>query len=118
MTTVLALVPPLLLFLAAAASATPFARPFASDGCTFWPDDGWRACCVQHDYAYWRGGSYRDRLLADLELAHCVGTLGPALVPVGWLMFAGSQVGGASHWPTPFRWGWGHRWPRSRGRPR
>jgi len=37
-----------------------------------WPDDGWVACCVEHDIAYWCGGSADDRWRADNELLLCI----------------------------------------------
>jgi hypothetical protein len=30
---------------------------FTTDGCSMWPDDGWVRCCVEHDVAYWCGGT-------------------------------------------------------------
>ena len=81
-------------------------RPFSTDGCSFFPDDGWRACCERHDMDYWCGGSLLERLRSDLALARCVGH-----GPVGILMFLGVRLGGSFLLPTPWRWGFGHPYP-------
>ncbi len=91
--------------------------PFTTDGCSEFPDgmpahrDLWLKCCVAHDIKYWAGGSYNDRLDADLELRLCVQSVGePAIAN---LMLAGVRVGGSPWWPTKFRWGYG--WPYTNG---
>jgi hypothetical protein len=90
--------------------------PFTTDGCSEFPDGTprhrqiWRACCVAHDRAYWRGGTREERLQADLDLETCVAEVGePAIAR---LMLAGVRVGGSPWWPTPYRWGYGWPWPR------
>lgn len=90
-------------------------RPFTSDGCSEFPDGTsaqrtlWRACCVEHDRAYWRGGTYEERIAADRALQECVARVGePAIALV---MLAGVRVGGSPFWPTSFRWGYGWPWP-------
>jgi hypothetical protein len=73
-------------------------KPFSSDGCSAFPDGTltqnqlWLVCCTAHDYAYWKGGSYEDRLLADSELKQCVVQVGEK--EIGLLMLAGVRVGG------------------------
>lgn len=91
-------------------------RPFTTDGCSEFPDGTprhrkiWRDCCVVHDRAYWRGGTYDERLEADRALQTCVTAVGePAVAKV---MLAGVRVGGSPWWPTPYRWGYGWPWPR------
>lgn len=81
-------------------------RPFASDGCSLFPDDGWRACCERHDMDYWCGGSPLDRLRSDLALARCVGR-----GPLGVLMFLGVRLAGSTWIPAPWRWGFGYPYP-------
>jgi hypothetical protein len=60
----------LLFFIAADVNAENI-KPFASDGCSIFPDgtfqhrELWLSCCTAHDYAYWQGGSYSERLIAD-----------------------------------------------------
>lgn len=93
-------------------------KPFKTDGCTLFPDGlgdlSWRSCCVDHDWAYWQGGTWRDRLNADLNLFVCV------YRRAGWLLatviLIGVRIGGFYLWPWRRRWGWGHKWPRYNAR--
>ena len=106
---------------ASAAPADSDLHVFQSDGCSSFPDGTlnkktlWRDCCVNHDLAYWLGGSYRARMQADSELQQCVKALGqPTLATV---MLAGVRAGGSPFWPTSYRWGygwpyWQNGWPR------
>lgn len=81
---------------------------FTTDGCSWWPDGTWAHCCVDHDVAYWCGGSFADRMAADRRLQECVGTASRSsvLAPV---MRAGVFLGGGQLMPTTYRWGYG--WP-------
>jgi len=100
-----------------AAESTMILKPFTTDGCSWFPDGTfenhqlWRECCIEHDKAYWRGGTYKERQAADQQLAECVASNGKP--NLGTLMQAGVRVGGSPFWPTPFRWGYG--WPYLRG---
>jgi hypothetical protein len=78
---------------------------FTTDGCSMWPDDGWVWCCVEHDIAYWCGGTSADRTRADATFRHCVSALHGARM--AWLMYAGVRVGGAPWEPFPWRWAYG-----------
>ncbi|MDX1678146.1 hypothetical protein [Arsukibacterium sp.] len=106
----------LILLLPAGAAATEI-KPFKSDGCSLFPDgtreqnDLWLACCMAHDHAYWKGGTYQQRLLADKALEACVAKVGEP--DIARLMLAGVRVGGTPFLPTTFRWGFG--WPYPRG---
>lgn len=90
---------------------------FKSDGCSAFPDGTfeqnslWLKCCVAHDVAYWKGGSYQQRVTADLRLQTCVDGVGEP--HIAKLMLAGVRVGGTPYLPTDFRWGYG--WPYPRG---
>ncbi len=96
------------------------AEPFRSDGCTFFPDswdigDGEMVSllppCVDHDYAYWVGGTEADRLKADETLRDRVDALGGP----GNLMYWGVRIGGGRAWPVspmPNRHHWGYGWPK------
>lgn len=90
--------------------------PFATDGCSDFPDGTpsqrvlWRHCCVAHDLTYWAGGTYAERLASDQELERCVARVADAALAK--LMLAGVRVGGSPYWPTRFRWGYGWSWPR------
>ncbi len=70
----------------------------------------WLECCIAHDYAYWKGGTFQQRLEADLNLKACVEKV--ADLEAGLIMFTGVRVGGTPLLPTPFRWGYGWRYPR------
>ncbi|GMG87680.1 hypothetical protein MNKW57_20010 [Biformimicrobium ophioploci] len=92
-------------------------KPFTSDGCSAFPDgtleqkELWLDCCRAHDYAYWKGGTFRQRLEADEALEACVAQTGEEEIAL--LMLAGVRVGGTPFLPTEFRWGYG--WPFLRG---
>ena len=98
-------------------SGTELIKPYATDGCSKFPDGThahrnlWLKCCTEHDQKYWAGGSYDERANADVELRACVRSLGePAIAE---LMLAGVRVGGSPWWPSSFRWGYG--WPYTHG---
>ncbi len=90
-------------------------KPFESDGCSAFPDGTpqqqnlWLSCCTEHDKAYWQGGSYQQRLDADLTLKNCVSAIGEPVIAE--LMLSGVRVGGSPYWPTAFRWGYGWSYP-------
>ena len=106
----------LLAFLSVVANADNL-KPFISDGCSSFPDGTlehknlWLQCCTAHDLAYWKGGTYLERVEADLKLEQCVATVGEPEIAL--LMLAGVRVGGTPYLPTKFRWGYG--WPYFRG---
>ena len=85
-------------------------RSFRVDGCSLFPDGNWGECCKDHDIAYWCGGSYFERLKADVRLGGCVARTGWPVVgqALALIMPLGVQVGGMSALPTWFRWGYGH----------
>ena len=91
--------------------------PFTTDGCSMFPDgtfehnDLWLSCCTQHDYAYWQGGTFDERLVADQQLQHCVSQVGEPTIAS--LMLMGVRIGGSPYLPTAFRWGYG--WSFYRG---
>jgi len=92
-------------------------RPFTTDGCSSFPDgppadpDKWRNCCLEHDKAYWLGGTYAERSRADRELKTCIAQAENRVLAD--LMWAGVRAGGSPWWPTRFRWSYG--WPYTRG---
>ena len=93
-------------------SAEDQLRPFATDGCSHFPDRSlisqadWCTCCLAHDLAYWRGGSSDERLKADQELKACVAKA-TGNEPLAELMFAGVRLGGGPYFYTSYRWGYG-----------
>ena len=103
-----------------ACSVTPVAeglRPFTTDGCSRFPDrepigeGDWCHCCVIHDLAYWRGGTFDERMAADLALKDCVYKASDSKA-LAEAMFAGVRIGGGPKFDTPYRWGYG--WPAGR----
>ena len=94
-------------------------KPFTSDGCSAFPDGTlkqntlWLSCCSAHDYEYWKGGTYDQRLQADRDLRQCVVKNGEP--EIGFLMLAGVRIGGTPYLPTSFRWGYGWPYPRDYG---
>lgn len=100
-----------------AVSAGSELKPFTTDGCSAFPDGTfdqqsfWVECCIQHDIAYWKGGTYEERLIADKNLEACVTDIGkPGIASV---MLNGVRAGGSPYFPTDYRWGYG--WPYLRG---
>lgn len=102
------------LFMLNACSNRDLIAPFASDGCSLFPDQSliapadWCACCALHDAAYWRGGSEQQRMQADRDLRQCVleKTGSQAFAS---LMYEGVRVGGSPYFFNWYRWGYG--WP-------
>lgn len=107
----------LLLTIVVACSSEEGLRPFASDGCSLFPDasvinnDDWCECCVEHDIAYWQGGTSVQRETADLKLKQCVldKTNDAVLANV---MFEGVRFGGSPYFYNWYRWGYGWSYAR------
>ncbi len=92
-------------------------QPFSSDGCSLFPDaslitnEDWCECCVEHDIAYWQGGTEQQREAADLKLRQCVTdkTNNQALAK---LMYEGVRFGGSPYFYNWYRWGYGWTYER------
>jgi len=85
--------------------APPPERAFVSDGCSAWIDgDRYVGCCVEHDIAYWCGGSAAERRAADDAFGRCVSS--SASGSLGWLLRSSVRIGG--HPVMPFYWRWGY----------
>lgn len=94
--------------------------PFTTDGCSggmswtygilFNKDLPWHGACVEHDRAYWYGGTAAQRKAADVKLMHDVAENG--YPTIGKLMYYAVRVGGHPLLPTPWRWGYGWAYPR------
>jgi hypothetical protein len=82
---------------------------FTTDGCSFWPDNGWLRCCIEHDIDYWCGGSAIDRCASDRRLKACAEAAGHGTV--AQVMHFGTRLGGHPWVPLPWRWGYGWDWP-------
>ena len=96
----------------------PQLADFKSDGCslfldgTFKDPELWKGCCVEHDIAYWKGGTEEEREAADLKFRECIlKKTGDAVLAK--LMYEAVRAGGSPHFPTWYRWGYG--WPQGRG---
>ncbi len=88
--------------------AQTFPANFKSDGCTDFPNKDYLDCCVQHDLAYFKGGSWTARWRADGQLRKCVAAKnGWWHKPVSLVMWSGVRIGGVPFLPTKFRWGFG-----------
>lgn len=77
------------------------------------PIPPWEKYCELHDAKYHPGGTYAERLQADIELMNAVKDLGyPRL---GSSMFMGVRFGGSPWLPFPWRWGFAYKWWRFAG---
>lgn len=90
---------------------------FTSDGCSLFPDssiitaDDWCACCLEHDIAYWKGGTEAERLAADEALRDCVlKKTGDAKLAEA--MYMGVRMGGSPYFKNWYRWGYGWSYTR------
>ena len=90
----------------------PPPHAFTTDGCSISPDGSWAECCVEHDIAYWCGGSSGDRRAADERLRRCMTGKGRSafLARIAHL----SVRGGGVPW-KPFPWRWAYGWDGLRG---
>lgn len=92
-------------------------KDFTSDGCSMSPDgfawdvNAYLDCCIDHDIAYWQGGTRDDREHADQELRKCVEVSSNKYMADAY--YRGVRVGGTNKLQTPFRWGYG--WTEERG---
>ncbi len=92
--------------------------PFSTDGCSKVPNgdlencDKWLHCCVQHDVAYFAGGTVEERLSADRALMGCIFEASESL-KIASIYYYGVRMGGSPFKNTSYRWGYG--WPYGRG---
>jgi hypothetical protein len=86
-------------------------KPFHFDGCSMYPDKDLKSCCYAHDIKYWKGGTKEQRKEADKELRACAIKKGHPIQAK--IVFVGTRVGGHPLLPFPFRWGFGHTYPKS-----
>ncbi len=104
-------------FLLASCAFEPRLADFKSDGCTLFPDrspdgaDVWCECCVEHDLAYWKGGTDEERLAADRALERCIARR-TGSAELAELVFNGVRAGGLPQFPTWYRWGYGWNYLR------
>ncbi len=79
---------------------------FVSDGCTMFVDRSWGACCIEHDRAYWQGGSMDTRQIVDEKFKDCMykKTQSKILSIASYVVV---RMGGVPYLATPWRWGYG-----------
>jgi hypothetical protein len=81
-----------------------------SDNCTAFPDGKYADCCFEHDVAYFRGGSWKERWRADKKLYKCVVAKGGFKHKfTATMMWLGVRAFGPPWFPTPARWGFGKK---------
>ena len=91
---------------------------FANLGCSSSPNpselasDEWCGCCVEHDIAYWRGGSSTQREQADERLRDCVvrTTRNEVLADS---IYEGVRDGSSKYFFTDYQWAYGWSFDRS-----
>ena len=89
----------------------PTLSTFKFDGCSCFPEgdfekpDLWEQDCLNHDIAYWQGGSREERKSADLKLREGIRTKGKPLVAD--IVYLGVRIGGSPWLRAPWRWGFG-----------
>lgn len=89
-------------------------KPFVSDGCprilgniSYPQEDQWKLCCVEHDKAYWKGGSLDERQKADSDLHSCITSRGaPEAARLIYYSVRSAQKNASS-------WGYGWILPRN-----
>lgn len=98
-------------------SSTKILKPFESDGCSLFPDrslineDDWCECCIEHDIAYWQGGTKEQRQQADKLFRECILSKTNDKVLAN-IMYVGVRFGGSPYFPTWYRWGYGWNYQR------
>ena len=87
---------------------------FYQDGCSMFPNfllwHDFRPGCLEHDIAYWAGGTNKERKDADLALREQIrqtGPLGPVFAP---LMYYGVRAFGDSFITRTIGAHWGYGW--------
>ncbi len=87
-------------------------RAFVTDECTLFFNGSWKECCIEHDRAYWVGGSVKMRNKADVEFEKCVYHTSKRKT-LSQTMYWTVRVFGVPYVATPWRWGYG--WDFGRG---
>ncbi len=87
---------------------------FVFDGCTLFPEqllglDLTRAC-LEHDIAYWAGGTAEERNVADLAFKTAVAEAGKAGTILAPLAYTGVYLFGNTWFTRIFNANWGFGW--------
>jgi len=62
------------------------------NGCDFWWDGVWKACCDAHDIDYSRAGDFIDFVNANIKMGSCIWDTGHPLMAI--VMTFGVMIGG------------------------
>ncbi|MDG1662850.1 MAG: hypothetical protein P8H97_05720 [Pseudomonadales bacterium] len=74
--------------------------------------DEWCGCCVEHDIAYWRGGSSMQREQADERLRDCVQRTSRNEV-LADSIYKGVRDGSSKYFFADYQWAYGWSFDRS-----
>ncbi|MEA3274237.1 MAG: hypothetical protein U9Q81_02860 [Pseudomonadota bacterium] len=80
----------------------------------------WRHCCVEHDRAYYYGGTRGQKRAADEALKSCVASAvgeDVAALLLSEAMRIAVTIGGQPFFSTPYRWGYGEDFRGTEGLP-
>ena len=92
-------------------------KEFETDGCSASPDgtveepNRWLHCCIEHDQAYFMGGTRERKEAADSLFFICMAR--ECGQNIATLYLAAVTAFGGPAFPTSYRWGYG--WPPGRG---
>lgn len=95
----------------------PGYAPFTTDGCSDGGlsklfgiarqdiPDTLHGLCVEHDKAYWLGGTAKQRLIADIKFRDAITAAGHPVIAA--IYYRSVRAGGVGWIPTTWRWGYG-----------
>ena len=98
----------------------PKLNPFTNAGCEFFPSASFAEttnasrCCLEHDMAYWHGGTEDERWAADQAFKECL-ISATGSESLAEMMYDAVRLGGTPHFPSWYRWGYGWRSSRAYG---
>lgn len=86
-------------------------QPFVFDGCTLFPDSvlgtSFRQACLQHDIAYWYGGTTAERAAADQTFRETIADQGIIGTILHTPMYASIRLFGDTALLRPINANWG-----------
>ncbi len=86
-------------------------RQFYFDGCTLFPDQigstSFLSACLNHDIAYWYGGTVAERKAADQTFRQEVANSGQFGTWLQWPMYGAVRLFGDTFVLRPFNANWG-----------
>ena len=88
--------------------------PFTRDGCTLWPDalffHDFEEACLQHDIAYWAGGSAERQRQVNVAFRQKVAETGPLGPAFGLIMYSAVEYLGDNGVSRIVGSHWGYGW--------